>query len=231
VQANALYYFKRENDFLPQKKLSFGQDRSVGIISMVPVSTERYIAMGVFEEGRYLLLGQHGEKISFNFDFPAPTDGTRFTTPVQQFSAFRGILQGRPNRNAFFFAAMTSEIFEIMEVDKNDNLHKIFSFHGEMARFVLDGGGVATRRESKIVFSSAASTNNYIYLLYSNKAIGDNINNAFHSNQVLVFDWSGNPVTRLLLDIEVSQIAVSENDEYLFAYANELEKLVRFDLR
>ena len=232
VQANALYSFSRKNDFLPKRKIDFGQDRSIGITNMIPISSDRYIAMGVFEEGRYLFLGENGEKISFNFDFPIPTDGTRFTSPIQQVVAFQGILQGRPNRNAFFFAAMTSEVFEIMEIDNDNNLRQVFSFHGEIARFVLEGNtSVAFRRESNVFFVSATSTDNYIYLLYSNKMIGDNIHNAMQSSRVLVFDWQGNPITKLLLDIEVNAIAVSENDEYLFAYANELEKLVRFVLK
>ena len=234
IQRNALLYSNLKGDLLPRKKIDF--DRSIGAMSMIPVSSDRYIAMGAFEGGKYALLSENGEVLSFNFDYPMPLCGANLTSPMHKFLAFQGTLQRRPDGGAFFFVAMSSEIFEIIEVDKNDNVRKVFKYHGRMAQFLPEGDGfnrtsVAIHRSSRMFFIDATATNNYIYLLYSNKIIEDGFHSARQSNQVLVFDWQGNPITRLLLDIEVSVIAVSENDEYLFAYANELEKLVRFDLR
>lgn len=234
VSLSALFEVNYTGDLLPRRILEFNRDYQIR--SIIPVSATRYIALGNFEEGRYLLMDETGRKLSFHFNFPTPRAGTNLATPMLQFLAFQGSLIRRPSGYAFFFAGRTSEILEIIEVDKDDNLKKIFSFHGEMAHLVTSGdgrtsGSVGIRQNSKKRFVSASATDNYIYLLYSGKEIRDYLCNAVRSNRLLVLDWQGNPVTKLLLDIEVNQIAVSENDEYLFAYANDLGKLVRFELR
>ena len=230
---NTLFYINYKGDLLPKKKLEF--IRSDNIKAVIPISSQRYIALGAFEEGRYLLLDENGEKLSFNFDYPSLSDGTGISTPLFKFMAFQGALMRKPNGESFFFACSSSEIFEIIEVDEDDEMEKIFSYHGETGQFVFEGDGykgaaIAHKKVSKVFFINATCSDNYIYLLYSNKVIGDNLFGAYRSNNVLVFDWKGKPVTSLVLDIEVDYIAVDEKDSYMYAYSRSTEQLVKFDL-
>lgn len=230
---NSLFYINYKDDFLPKKKLEF--DRSDMVIAVIPISSQRYIALGAFEEGRYLLLDENGKKLSFNFDYPSTKDRAELPTPMHKFLAFQGTLMRKPSGSSFFFVCNDSEVFEIIEVDDEDKLEKVFSYHGEIKHYVPGGDGynkvsVATKRESKKFFVDVTCSDNYIYVLYSNKVIGDDSVIANRSNNVLVFNWKGNPITSLLLDIEVDHIAIDENDSYLYAYSKKTEQLVKFEL-
>ena len=76
------------------------------------------------------------------------------------------------------------------------------------------------------------TTEQYVYALYSGKTIKDATSGAFESNQVLVFDWSGNPVTKYALDIFVTEICISPDDAVLYAISNKPDpELIYFNLK
>lgn len=204
------------------------------ILTLTPLSSDIFVATGIFEKGRYMLLDKSGKVISYNFDYPTFTNEEMFTN-AHKAMAFQGRLAVRPDGKRFFFACEDSEVFEIIEITQNNNLYKIFEFHGEVANFKPEGDGIesvsaAIDRNSKTKFIDSYCTQDHIYLLYSNRVIGDNGYNAYLANRVFVFDWDGNPVKLLNSDIDVSNIAIDENDRYMYAYSNDTEQLIRFTL-
>lgn len=63
-------------------------------------------------------------------------------------------------------------------------------------------------------YINICATRNYVYALYTEKAIGES---GRRSSTVLVYDWQGEPVKRYSLDAEVYAIAVDSEDRRLFA--------------
>lgn len=65
------------------------------------------------------------------------------------------------------------------------------------------------------------STNNYIYALYIGKTIGEirqkNIGLSDFSNEIHIWDWSGNPIKRVLLDREIFSFDISHDEKHLIA--------------
>lgn len=234
INQSALFFidYRQESDCFPEKVMA--SNREDQIMEITPIDFDKFVALGGFKEGRYLLLDKDGGKISYNFDYPT-FDGDKDTSPMHKFMAFQGHLVSRPDGKSFFFAGSSSELFEIIEIRENDVMNKVFDFQGELAQFVLEGDGIkissaAIKKESKMFFIDANCTQNYIYLLISDKIIGDDFYNAIRSNKILVFDWNGNPVTSLSLDIEVNSIAVDSSDKVLYAYDQGNEQLVKFNL-
>jgi hypothetical protein len=204
------------------------------IITLTPISSELFIATGLFEQGRYMLLDKSGKILSYHFDYP-PFPNDEIFTNAHKALAFQGDLAVRPDGKRFFFACEDSEVFEIVEITRNNNLNKIYEFYGELGNYKPEGDGknsisAALSRHSKTKFIDSYCTQDYIYLLYANKVIGDNIYDAYLANTILVFDWDGNAVKLLNLDTVVSNIAIDENDRYLYAYCNDTEQLIRFKL-
>lgn len=224
--------YEKASDYYPRKIISF--DREKKIMNILPVAYNQYIVMGGFDEGRYLVLDKNGGDVSYSFGYPK-FEGDNQLTGLHKFLAFQGDIMRRPDGKRFYFAGRTSEIFDIIEVNKNGKLDKIFSFEGQLAEFVVDGdgvntGGVATKKESKLFYIDTNCTDNYIYLLFSNKAVVDGLYEAFQSNTVFVFDWKGKPITSYKLDIPVNCIAVDSTDKVLYGYNQEEEKMVKFKL-
>lgn len=205
------------------------------IMTLTPLSSDLFIATGIFEQGRYMLLDKSGKVISYNFDYPSFSNDEIFTN-AHKAMAFQGELTVRPDGKRFFSTCEDSEVFEIIELTQNNKLNKLFQFHGELGNFKPEGDGInsvsaAVSRNSKMKFIDSCCTQKYIYLLYSDRVIGDNLYNAYLANKVLVFDWDGNPVKLLNLDTDVSNIAINEDDRYMYGYNIDMEGLVRFQLK
>lgn len=218
---------------MPNKIIDFDPNKK--IINALPIAYKRYIALGGFEGGRYLLLDENGNSLSSFFKYPEFTNYKNITN-LHKALAFQGHLMRRPDGKRFFFAGRESEIIEILEIDKTDNINKIFNFHGRIAEFNFDGDGInftasTIKNKSKLFFIDANCTQNYIYLLYSNKVIKDNLSNALKSSKILVIDWNGKPINLFQLDIDVNYIAVDENDVILYAYNADEEQLVKFNIK
>ena len=243
---NKLFFFDANTDFIycvdylndpgytPVRQLKMADKNRV--MQVLPLDYNTYIALGMFEKGRYLLLNEQGEDISFFYDYPTFENDESFTN-YHKAMAFQGSFISRPDGKRFFFAANSSEVLEILEIVSKSEITKIFEYHGKTAGFVPEGDGVkmvstAIKRESQMAFVNAACTQEYIYLLYSGRIIQDNIHKAFQGNTVFVFDWNGKPIKKYNLDIDTNCITVSEDDRVLYAIA-ELEDdthLIKFKL-
>ena len=87
------------------------------------------------------------------------------------------------------------------------------------------GGGmycsVDLTENSQIGYINLCATGEYVYALYSEKKA---IKSTRKSNVVLVFDWSGNPVKKYLLDTDAYYIAVDETEQSMFAAVKNSER-------
>ncbi|HBG41549.1 MAG TPA: hypothetical protein DDW85_09065 [Porphyromonadaceae bacterium] len=204
------------------------------MINIVPLISGKYVALGLFENGRYLLLDNAGKEISYNFDYPK-FEGEESFTNAHKAMAFQGKIMNRPDGRRFFFACSNSELFQIFQI-KNNKIGSIYDFQGEFATFVPEGDGhqkiaAGVSRDSKTKFIDAYCTQKYIYLLYSNRLIRENINKAFYANIILVYDWNGKAIKRYNLDIDVNNIAVNEDDNMIYASDNEsFTSMVKFEI-
>ena len=74
-------------------------------------------------------------------------------------------------------------------------------------------------------------TDEYIYLLYSGKNYADDGEKTFVSSQIEVYNWEGEKVKTLMLDIPIQGMVVSEDDSTMYAIAlNPEPQIVAFDL-
>ncbi len=82
-------------------------------------------------------------------------------------------------------------------------------------------------------FIHSTCSSKYLYNLYTGKEMKRKSKDFRQSNKVFVFDWEGNPIKTIMLDREVSSIAIDEDREVLYASSEnndgELE-LIKFSL-
>lgn len=229
-----MYFVNYLNSYLFEKTLPFDTEKMM--LNVIPVGSN-YVALGWFNEGRYLLLDKDGKEMSCFLDYPHFEGDEQFTN-AHKAMAFQGKLIGQPDSKRFFFAASNSHIFEIMEVVDNKGISKVFEYQGELGQFVPEGDGqnmeaAAIRKESRSAFVGANCTQKYIYLLYSGNVIADEMKNGISGSgkTVFAFDWDGNPVKKLQLDTYVKCIAVTADDQTMYAITNVDDvSLLRFDL-
>jgi len=207
-----------------------------GTMSAISLINGYSLVLGGIEKGRFSLIDSIGNQIRIFSEYPQFEGDENFTNYHKQM-AFQGDLIKQPNGNKVCFSSRKSEIIDIIKFDPlKKELSNIFSWQGELGKFVPEGDGTkvyaaAIKRESKVTFLKSDATEKFIYLLYSGRVIGQQIDRAFNANTVYVIDWEGNPVARYNLDIDVKCITVSDDDKTLYAIAEQDDtKLVKFKL-
>ncbi|MNY63372.1 hypothetical protein D3C86_2003170 [compost metagenome] len=70
---------------------------------------------------------------------------------------------------------------------------------------------------TRFAFLNGVANDQYIYLLYSGKKEKDGNQN--EGSYIYVYDWNGEPVTKLKLNTNISCFDISKDNNYIFAYA------------
>lgn len=246
LKNNSIRYFVSNNeqyfdvDISDKSKPTIVSDKlkfQKGFIELLYLKKGYSLAISYTSDGVYSLIDSKGDEIASFFDYPSFEGDVNFKKGHKAM-AFQGDLSRHPNGEKVCFAGSTAELIDILYFDeKNQTLTKIFEWQGDLGQYVPEGDGVNTisaaiKRESKESFLSVASTEKYIYLLYSGRVIGDDIYRAVRGNTVFVIDWEGKPIKRYNLDVDVNCITVSDNDKILYGMA-ELDdtRLVKFALK
>lgn len=209
---------------------------NAGTIGAVSLCKGYTLAIGGLEKGQYSLIDSTGFQLSVFSEYPHFEGDEKFTN-FHKSLAFQGDFTRHPSGEKVCFVTSKSHLIDIITFDAaKKTLSKAFNWQGELGTFVPEGDGTITyaaaiKRETKTAFLDISSTENYIYLLYSGRIIGNEPEKAFKGNTVFVLDWEGNPLARYNLDIDVKCITVSDDDKTLYAIAEQDDtELVKFKL-
>jgi hypothetical protein len=108
------------------------------------------------------------------------------------------------------------EIFDF-KTNKTKIIKGPENYAPEFTPIKSNGFDMITRNEkSRFAFVNGMTTKKYIYLLYSG-----NIHSSHYMDNgkyIYVYDWKGNPISKLNLDRYVSSFAVTQNDSIIYAY-------------
>jgi hypothetical protein len=82
---------------------------------------------------------------------------------------------------------------------------------------VVEGHGVF-KRNNLFTFRSATSTNKYIYVIYSGRSRDEFGDECYAGDNLLVYDWNGNPVVNYKLDrfLKIMALDVDKMQVYGF---------------
>ena len=106
------------SDYNPMKIIDF--DRKKNIFGVLPVAYNQYIAMGAFDDGRYLMLDNNGDEISYSFDYPS-FDGADQLTGLHKFLAFQGHMMRKLMVRAFVLQDTTLSCLTLSRLTKMEN--------------------------------------------------------------------------------------------------------------
>ena len=66
---------------------------------------------------------------------------------------------------------------------------------------VIKGGNISYPKDEKVGFCNVECDDNYIYALYSGRTPNSHGELSHHCENILVYDWAGNPIKRYILDV------------------------------
>ena len=201
--------------------------------SFAPLDDDVFIASGLYQEGRFCILKDSGMKHEYFMDYPSRDEAEKTVTNQIKFQAYSGNLVVHPSGNQFMFCTGNADMlsFYTYENDKiilTKEINKTFpdyKYDNETKRFT---GFSAYSNE---VYLYACGTEKNVYLLYSGKSYAEAGERAFVSSQIEVYNWKGEKVKTLMLDIPIKSMVVSEDDKTVYAISMNPEPLiVAFDL-
>lgn len=130
---------------------------------------------------------------------------------------------------------------KVILASKYINMIEIFSENGEIEKTIIcpnsnmeikfdkersmQNGAFFKSPETRRSFLKVVSSLDKIYALYSGK-LKENSNNYSFSNIVYVFDLSGNPIEKIVLEDDTSDIEVDSNNNFLYAIKSNPEPVI-----
>lgn len=219
--------FNKECGNVPQDRVSFTNNQGyTGFVRRIGDSA--YVASGEFEN-RFAVFDSNGEIFKTTQDYPI-YEGVNISDNLL-YIAYQNMLEVNSTNNHFAAASIYCDNIEFFKFEENDlTLIKRYGFI--MPEFVdmsnNDSKMLQPSESNKMGFLDISSDENYIYCLYSGRSINDygTRSQAFKGEDIFVFDWKGNPITRYKLNEEIVKFTVDSRSKIIYAIAHTPEPVI-----
>ncbi len=183
-----------------------------------PINDSLTISTGVFESGRYCLYNRYSGTSLIKFDYPYNKEH-RNESKIALGLAYQGLITIKPDRTRFAFAASSSGNFEIYELLSND-FERVSQKIYFLPKYMNDNNkSTVFLKNNKRGFISIASTEEYIYVVYSGRSREDYEMDTYNGDNILVYDWNGHPLLRFKLERNIKNMALDKDGKKMFAYS------------
>ena len=190
----------------------------------VEVDSAEVYGSSVAYDGRLSFYEQMGKSKRFTVSGPDGEKGfgeelqVRGLSPEIASKLLQGSITLSPERKRLVWMSYMGDAYEIYDYSNPDNMQTVCSVACGVPDARNDG---AVTQHVHIGVRHVTVGGEYIYALYIGKTLQEIIadgkqQESLHSNQVLVFDWEGNPIEVLVADKELYSIAYSEEDGCLY---------------
>ena len=212
-------------------------DRKVNVIDWgedMPLYTIKtkgyYVVTNTVREGFFTLYDTLGHALGTFCSYPVKEEYANHEN-VQKAFIHQGQFIARFHSDQFVYAVDYAPIIQFFHIEDSKILPDKEHIYGYVEYTINNDGGVSSDRNSPIIFVASYATDNRLYIVYSGSAYNEKGPAAFLGNEILVFDWDGNPICRYLSDVQVRGISVSDDDKIMWAIAyNPDPELVMFKL-
>lgn len=210
--------------------MSFGDELHP---TFVPLNDDTFIASGYYQEGRFCLMTNLGGKKEYIMEYPSRDEEEKTVTNQAKSQAYSGGIIASPYGD--FFMAYTNKADMLSFYRYNDgNVQIIKEIYKTYPDYKYDKENkryLAISRHNPFTYIWGCGTGKYVYLLYSGKSFDEAGRFAHQSSQIEVYNWEGEKVKTLLLDIPIQGMVVSEDDKTVYAISmNPEPQIVAFDL-
>ncbi|MDR1368771.1 MAG: TolB-like 6-bladed beta-propeller domain-containing protein [Dysgonamonadaceae bacterium] len=195
-------------------------DISDAILSRIVITNDsNLLGAGLYKsEYQYVYMTGNNDVIDYNVEVFNSKDPIGVS---EKYLSNQGILKKHPSNDKFVYSVFKTSNIDFLEIIDN-KINLIKSLRLKNPEFVVDDLGddahsISYKETETILgYLDIATTGQFVYALYTDAKIMNRKGeyNPASSNQILVFDWSGNPVSRYVLDEDVYYISVDNDKLY-----------------
>lgn len=134
-------------------------------------------------------------------------------------SSFQSFMLRKPSGNKTVLFYRYTDLIEIYDTKKHNAISTKGpeGFDPDLDVMKLENENISVRnKKTRFAFVNGTATDQYIYLLYSGNKEEDKYFDS--AKNIYVYDWSGNPVKKIILNKYVTTIVVSKDNKTLYAY-------------
>ena len=183
-----------------------------------PIADNRYVSTGIYEDCTLMVLDEDGMPLKKFGEWPYKDEEEKKVSGKTRAMVYQGELVAHPSGNKVAHIISMGDIFYFYEVSPDGDL--VLKSKQEKAYANYNHANGAHYQSSLHYSVDACTTEDYVYMLYSGRSLKEYGLKCFHGNLVLVYDWDGNLVKKLQLDVDVKHIAVSKDNRKLYAIAD-----------
>ena len=198
---------------------NYGNYRCMNVLNM----NNHYISTGLFKEGMFAIWNND---VFLNYVYKYPKDNFDDDKMLYKAMAYQVKIVVNERLNRILFCSSKFSYFEIFQLFDGDLQSIKKEYRGKYKYDISNDENFVYAHpfEDNIEgFIDACSTDEYIYILYSGRSIEDPAINTHEqaclSNQILVYDWDGNPIVKYTSDIDLKYICVNDNGKIIYSIA------------
>lgn len=205
------------------------------LLSAIGTAYGGYIGMGITPDDdrkMFTLFDPSGKRITSFSEFPY-RDADERSVQVRGM-AYQGPLRTNPSRTKFVYAAITADILYFYEIEAS-SVRETGKIENSYCKYSVDksmGFRAPINSDNIMGHVDAYATEKYVYTLYSGKSRRAHPDGKhLESDEMRIYDWSGNLLKVATLDVPCKYLCVSADDRMMWAIAETPEpEIVRFDL-
>ena len=191
---------------------------SIEHIYIKPIVNNRYVATGIYDDCHLMLLDEKGTPLKGFGEWPYQDEQEKKVPGKIRASVYQGKLEVSPSKDKLVFAVTSGDMLYFYRVLPDGDLELVSKKENAYAHYDHSSGAhYGTAPEHHI---DACTTEDYVYTLYSGRNLKEHGMSCFQGNLIRVYDWEGNLVKKLQLDIDIKQMAVSKDNRKIYAIAD-----------
>ncbi len=230
IQKQKLFIFNidsiRKKNYFPLKIINL--KNNYGRFYKGRIVDSSFIGTGDLYNKMYLLYNLRKDSSFYFSEFPFQNEISNIPKGALSL-VYQGTIEKRPYKSEFIFACRKTPFIEILKAS-NDSLlsiKKIYSEPPKIKGIVTESLTTYTPLEdNKNGFIDMYVCDKYFFLLYSGRTAKEYKESTGYGRNILVFDWKGNAILNIELDIDVSGFAISRNFKRIYAIGREQDPII-----
>jgi hypothetical protein len=206
--------FLNERESSPHSKITIDGT----IVKALVVKDKIFTNMRDYPDFRFTILNMEGKFVK---NAGAMPDEGIDMSPFEKFEAYIGNMVVSPDNLSVFVGYMDTDLIEIYDSEGNLKVRK----HGPdgffTARREVHSGNVSRfgykKGEARNAYYSPIAFEDEIWARYSGKVYDSSIPDDYMSNNIIVFNWNGDPLRIYTTDIPFYSLAVDRKNHTIYA--------------
>lgn len=202
----------------------------------IKTNSNKFIKIAPYPQNMFLITDSLDKKINSIYEFPYKNADEKKIKNHLRAMAYQGEILSNPSRNKMIYTSSVGNIIHFYEIKGNslNLLKKIETAYPDYITEEKNGGfGAPLRSKNVVSYICSYTTDHFAYFLYSGKTIKEFINEGsmYCGDNLLVYDWDGNLVKNIKLDIPCQYFCISNDDKSMWAIAETPDpSVIKFDI-